>query len=78
MIARLLLHVYYYFVRTFNLRNKISFKFDELIVRGVLLLFRLDMGLLSWFYGKVLGENLVYIEKESGRKFRYRINENKK
>ena len=27
--------------------------------------------------GKVLGENSVYIEKESGRKFRYRINENK-
>ena len=25
---------------------------------------------LSWFWGKVLGENSVYIEKESGRKFR--------
>ncbi len=26
---------------------------------------------LSWFLGKVLGENSVYIEKESGRKSRY-------
>ena len=25
------------------------------------------MGQLSWFYGKVLGENSIYIEKESGR-----------
>ena len=47
-----------------------SFKFDDLIVRGVLLFFRLDVGQLSWFYGKVLGENSVYIKKESGRKFR--------
>ena len=28
------------------------------------------MGQLSWFKGKVLGENSVYIEKESWRKFR--------
>ena len=28
------------------------------------------MGQLSWFEGKVLGENSVYIEKESGKKFR--------
>ena len=40
---------YYYFVRTFNLRNKVSFKFDELIVRRVLLFFRLDVRQLSWF-----------------------------